>query len=475
MYSHYYFLKNKLRNLPLNFILNMSERVISTIDEAESFLYNSLPVFQRQGPAAYKADIGNIVKLMEFAGNPHLAPIKFIHIAGTNGKGSVTHLIAAYLQCNGYKTGVYTSPHYQDIRERIKVNGILIPEQDFISCLNFFMPVIDSIKPSFFELICAMAFLYFKNERVDYAVIETGMGGRLDSTNILSPIMSVITNISFDHQLFLGDTLEKIAYEKAGIIKKKTPVIIGQKNAETQPVFESKAAELNAPIYFAENYWHCTLQKTKILYTNYKVTKLTVGTAEIYPASLHGYYQEENIRTFFEVCRQLDSGGHINFHEVCIRKALKNVVKLTYFIGRWQLIHKLPRIILESAHNLAGIKAVSEQLKELKYTGLYIIFGTVADKDVGPVLALLPKEASYVFTKAEIPRAMDEQILQKKASEIGFKGISKPNVNEAMKYVLNQCKTKDLVLITGSIFVVGDAMKFIQEDKFYKTFNLKVV
>lgn len=441
----------------------MNIEVLNTFSDAEAFLYSSLPMFQRHGPAAYKADIGNISRLMETVGNPHSCGIRMIHIAGTNGKGSVTHLTAAYLQACGYRVGVYTSPHYTDIRERIKINGTLIGEDDFVKCLQAFLPFIEEIKPSFFEIICAMAFLYFRDQQVDFAVIETGLGGRLDSTNIIFPILSVITNISPDHQSMLGDTLEKIAYEKAGIIKKNTPVVIGQKISETIQVFQDKAASEDASISFAEDNWQCIYKYNDSHYTHLQIRDRISNTSATHKTALMGIYQTQNIITFLEICRQLSLYNNIPFNWEYISIALKDIVKLTYYIGRWQIVSQKPLIILESAHNVAGIEAVRKQLSGLEVGQVTIVFGTVSDKDVVPVLKLLPKKARYIWTKADIPRAMDEVELSEKAAFIGLAGMTSPTVKDALQLALDHTSEDDLILVTGSIFVVGDAMTGLKE------------
>lgn len=440
----------------------MNIETINTFSDAESFLYNSLPMFHRQGPAAYKADIGNISRLMESVGNPHASGYRMIHIAGTNGKGSVTHLTAAYLQVYGYKVGVYTSPHYTDIRERIKINGELISEQDFVSYLKAFVPVIEEVKPSFFEIICAMAFLYFKEQEVDFAVIETGLGGRLDSTNIILPILSVITNISPDHQSMLGDTLDKIAYEKAGIIKRDSPVIVGQKIPETQQVFIDNALAKNAALTFAEDHWQCEFDYNDGQYSYFNIRDKVFNAAFSEKSALMGLYQGQNISTFLEICRHLSLYRNIPIDWDKISMALTEIARLTYYIGRWQIISQKPLIILESAHNVAGIDAVRMQLEKLQVDNITIIFGTVSDKDVLPVLKLLPLNAGYIWTKADIPRAMDEIILSEKASSCGLAGITCPNVHDALQLALNRATEHDLILVTGSIFVVGDAMKVLK-------------
>jgi len=434
---------------------------INTLQEAEHYLYNSLPVFHRQGPAAYKADIGNISALMAHVGNPHSDGKKFIHIAGTNGKGSTAHLLAAYLQTNGYKTGVYTSPHYIDIRERIKIDGQLIPEQDFVNCLNAFMEIIEEVKPSFFEIICAMAFLHFKNEEVDFAIIETGMGGRLDSTNIIDPLLSVITNISFDHQQFLGDTLEKIAVEKAGIIKPGVPCIIGEILSETKPVFITKAEKENAPICFSQEMWNVEYENYDGNNTNFKVRKIKEVNEFMLKTALHGRYQQHNLCLFLATTQVLNKMNVVTFDLDKIKTSVADVAKLTYFIGRWQTVSQNPRIILESAHNIAGIREAVEQIQSMQYENLYIIFGTVADKDVSPIMPLLPKYANYIWTKANIPRAMNEDVLKEKAKLSGVDGLAIPDIKSAIAYALNLTQENDLILIMGSIFVAGEAMEIL--------------
>ena len=438
---------------------------IKTMQEAENYLYNSLPVFHRQGPAAYKADIGNISSLMQHVGNPHMDRDKFIHIAGTNGKGSTAHLTTAYLQENGYKVGVYTSPHYTDIRERIKINGVLITEEDFVACLNRFLDIIEEVQPSFFEIICAMAFLYFKEQNVDYAVIETGMGGRLDSTNIITPILSVITNISFDHQQFLGDTLKKIAGEKAGIIKDSVPCIIGEKVDETYDVFIEKALSMKSTIFFSEDVWQCNFIGFDGELTKFQInSKDARQTSTMIKTNLHGRYQTKNIELFLTIAYVLDRLSIVEFNLNLIKSTLLDITKLTNFIGRWQTISEKPKIILESAHNIAGITEVTEQLKLMEFDQLFIIYGTVADKDISEILKILPLDAHYMWTKANIPRAMDENILKNTAFASGIPGESFSKVGNAIENAVKLASDKDLILIVGSIFIVGDALQYLKNN-----------
>jgi len=400
---------------------------IKTMQEAENYLYNSLPVFHRQGPAAYKADIGNISSLMQHVGNPHMDRDKFIHIAGTNGKGSTAHLTSAYLQENGYKVGVYTSPHYTDIRE--------------------------------------MAFLYFKEQNVDYAVIETGMGGRLDSTNIITPILSVITNISFDHQQFLGNTLKKIAGEKAGIIKDSVPCIIGEKVDETYDVFIEKALSMKSTIYFSEDVWQCNYIGFDGELTKFQInSKDARQTSTMIKTNLHGRYQTKNIELFLTIAYVLDRLSIVEFNLNLIKSALLDITKLTNFIGRWQTISEKPKIILESAHNIAGITEVTEQLKLMEFDQLFIIYGTVADKDISEILKILPLDAHYMWTKANIPRAMDENILKNTAFASGIPGESFSKVGNAIENAVKLASDKDLILIVGSIFIVGDALQYLKNN-----------
>lgn len=419
-------------------------------------------MFSRIGAAAFKKDLTNTIALVESLGNPH-KQFKTIHIAGTNGKGSTSHMLAAVLQSAGYKTGLYTSPHLHDFRERIKVNGQMCEEEFVVDFTNRITPLIDKIEPSFFEITVAMAFDYFATQKVDVAIIEVGLGGRLDSTNIITPELSVITNIGYDHMNMLGDTLALIAGEKAGIIKPNIPVVIGEYLSETKPIFINKAAKENAPILFAH-------EKRYVADFKNEHHQLTVSVAEHgndnrqdYVLDLPGIYQTKNLITVIEAIHQLRlQGWHIE--EAIVKKALHQVKKLTGFYGRWQLVHEHPSIVLDVAHNEDGIKQLTEQLELSTHNHLHIIIGMVKDKDITKVLQLLPKNATYYFSKAPIPRALEEDILQQAALDFGLIGQHYPTVNNALQSAVNKANKDDLILVCGSLFLVAEvdihAIKF---------------
>lgn len=390
-------------------------------------------MFQRVGAAAYRADLGNITELCNILGNPQQG-LKCIHVAGTNGKGSVTHIIASVLQAQGYKVGIFVSPHYKDYRERIKINGQLISKPFVTKFVAENQERFKQVNASFFEISTAMAFAYFKAKKIDYAIIETGMGGRLDSTNIITPILSVITNISNDHAQFLGDTIAKIAVEKAGIIKPGVPVVIGETQVDTRPVFDAKAKELNCNIIFAD-------KQRKIIYTS----------------DLVGPYQSKNIQTAITAIKALQQQGVV-IGETAIKSGLKNVCTNTNFIGRWMLMGKRPVIIFDSAHNEGGLKELKKGLKSLNYKQLHFVYGTVADKDISTILGLLPKQATYYFCKANIPRGLSAIELQEKASAHKLKGESYRSVKAAYKAALSNASAGDAVLVSGSVFVVAEVL-----------------
>ena len=418
------------------------------------YLFTRLPMFSRIGADAIKKDITNTVELCEFLGNPH-KKFKTVHIAGTNGKGSVSHMLAAILQTAGYKTGLYTSPHLKDFRERIKINGEKIPKDFVIDFVNRMQAEIEEMNPSFFEITVAMAFDFFAREKVDIAIIEVGLGGRLDSTNIINPELSVITNISWDHMNVLGDTLEKIAYEKAGIIKKNIPVIIGETSADTKLIFENAASSIGAPIIFAD-------QVRSVSGWIFEKTHLAVEIANIlkdehhtYSLDLTGYYQTKNLVTLLEAVAQLQS-KEWKITQAQIEKALRHVKKLTGLHGRWEIIHQHPTTVLDVGHNVAGIKQIVAQVELMDFKDLHIIIGMVKDKDIENVLPLLPKEATYYFTKANIPRAIPELELSSKGNRIGLNGNHYPNVNIALETARQQAGRDDLILVCGSVFIVGE-------------------
>lgn len=419
------------------------------------YLYDRLPVFHHVGAAAYKPGLENTIRLMNALNNPQ-SLYRTIHIAGTNGKGSVSHFLAAVLQKAGYKTGLYTSPHLVDFRERIRVNGEMIEQKYVVDFVEQHKNLFNEIEPSFFEATMAMAFNYFADSEVDIAVIEVGLGGRLDSTNIIQPILSVITNISFDHVNFLGDTLEKIAFEKAGIIKHKTPVVIGEILPETRPVFEAKAKLENAPIFYAE-------EKVKVSLKEYEDDKMVVETSENkqFAVGLCGNYQLKNIATTLTAIEQLNK-LNLEISETHWHEGLKNVSEITGLKGRWQVLQQNPTIIADTGHNVGGIQFVSEQLKAQTYSTLRIIIGMVNDKDISGVLALLPGDAIYYFTQANIERALSAEILQDKAKSYGLTGNVYLFIEQAIKSALSESESTDLIFIGGSNFVVGEALESLK-------------
>lgn len=419
-----------------------------TYKKAVDYLLHQLPMFQRIGAAAYRADLGNITALSEILGHPE-RETKFIHVAGTNGKGSVTHIIASILQAQGYKVGVFTSPHYRDYRERIKINGQLISKSFITSFVNNNLEKFKAVNASFFEITTAMAFAYFHEKTVDYAIIEVGMGGRLDSTNIITPLLSVITNISFDHTQFLGNTLPLIAGEKAGIIKPHIPVVIGETHPETKDVFIKAAEKNNAPIHFAD-------KLIRLSEFNNNVTSISfrIGN-KAYKSDLTGTYQKKNITTALAAVQQLKAAG-VKISAAAITKGLKQVKPSTYFIGRWMVMSKNPLVIFDSAHNEGGIHELTTQLRKLEFERLHFVYGTVSDKDITHILSLLPKKATYYFCKPDIPRGKDAAELQQEAIAQKLKGDVYPSVKKAYKAALADSKKNDLVVVSGSIFVVAE-------------------
>ncbi|MFT4153058.1 bifunctional folylpolyglutamate synthase/dihydrofolate synthase [Parafilimonas sp.] len=425
-----------------------------TYADTLAYLYERLPMFSRIGADAYKKDLTNTKHLCAALNNPQ-KKFKSIHIAGTNGKGSVSHILAAVLQTAGYKTGLYTSPHLKDFRERIRINGTMCTEQFIIDFTEKIKPQIELLEPSFFEITVAMAFEYFAQQEVDVAVIETGLGGRLDSTNIILPELSIITNIGYDHTNILGDTLEKIAYEKAGIIKRNIPVIIGEVLHETKPVFQSSAKEKNAPLIFAQENFYVQDFSYENNHLKTEVVDVRKGGHYTYLLDLPGVYQTKNIITVCEVIHQLQlKGWHIKSGQV--EKALKKVKHLTGLHGRWEKVKENPSVIVDVAHNTAGIKQLLEQLKLETYTRLHLVIGFVKDKDVESMLSLLPVSAAYYFTKAQLPRALNEKALADLAALYGLKGKDFPDVHAAVAAALTYADKEDLVLVCGSVFLVGE-------------------
>jgi dihydrofolate synthase / folylpolyglutamate synthase len=419
------------------------------------YIFEKLPMYHRIGQAAYKSDLNNILLLSEHLGNQH-RNLNTIHIAGTNGKGSVSHMLASVLQEAGYKTGLYTSPHLIDFRERIRINGKMISE-DFVICfVEQIKEFIESVQPSFFEITVGMAFSYFDLEKVDVAVIETGLGGRLDSTNIISPDLSIITNISMDHEYLLGDTIQKIAFEKAGIIKKDVPVVIGQKLEQTKSVFIDKAQSVNAPLFFAEDYYQTEMTEQHSGFATFEITSDQHKTTTV-QCDLSGSYQGMNIATVMTAVDLLNKSKY-KIPESAVLKGIKQAKANTGLRGRWDVLSENPMIVCDIAHNEGAITEVMNQLKICKFDHLHIVFGMSGDKDYNKVLSLLPKNADYYFARPSVPRGMDANELAIAASKNGLKGIAYGSVKDALQHARERAGSSDLILITGSAFMVADAL-----------------
>ncbi len=421
------------------------------------FLYKQLPMFHRIGGAAYKANLDNTITLCNHLKNPQNS-FKTIHVAGTNGKGSTSHLLSSILQEAGFKTGLYTSPHYKDFRERIKIDGKMIPEEAVTSFIEDWKDDFEKIGLSFFEMTVGLAFDYFKNEKVDFAVIEVGLGGRLDSTNIINPLVSVITNIGLDHTQFLGDTLEKIAHEKAGIIKPSTPVVIGETQDKTEPVFRNIAKALNATITFADKIFRVS-SETFLDEGNRKleISKQGVSFLPIQNFPLNGTFQLKNVVTVVQTIQVLKEQG-IKISDENLIKGIENVFKNTGLQGRWQILGNAPLVICDSGHNVDGIREVVKNLDNLKPKKLHFVLGMVNDKDIGGILGLLPKDATYYFCKANIPRGLDAAKLASQALAFGLRGMVFSSVKEAYQTALLGCKNDEMVFVGGSIFVVAEVL-----------------
>lgn len=423
--------------------------MFSTYQQVLSFLYEALPMFQRVGAIAYKKDLTNTLALCEALGNPQLT-FKSVHVAGTNGKGSTSHMLASVLQSSGYKTGLYTSPHLKNFTERIKVNGNEVSQEFVIDFVNRIKPEIDRIKPSFFEITVAMAFDYFSKCKVDVAVIEVGLGGRLDSTNVIIPEISVITNIGFDHKDLLGDTLEKIAFEKAGIIKSGIPVVISQRQHEVEHVFKAKAHEINAGFSFASDEYNASLSIHGV-----EITRNNAPYISNLQLPLKGNYQTKNLPGVLCACDLLNTKGFTISKQNLIH-GLELTVAQTGLKGRWQQLSTNPLIICDTGHNVDGIKLVVNQLAQQSFDKLHIVFGMVKDKDQLEILTLLPTHASYYFCQAKIPRALDANVLSELAQRCGLKGVVIADVNEAIQAAKRAAKQSDLIFIGGSTFVVAE-------------------
>ena len=405
-----------------------------TYTETLHWMFDQLPMYQRQGQVAFKKDLTNTLALMKQLKNPQ-HNFKSIHVGGTNGKGSVSHMLASVLQTAGYKVGLYTSPHLKDFRERIRINGVTIPKTDVIDFIDAHKDFLETQKLSFFEMTVGMAFQYFAKEEVDIAIIEVGLGGRLDSTNIITPILSVITNIGLDHTAILGNTLEKIAGEKAGIIKKKVPVVIGETTADTKRVFKSKAKKETSPLYFAED-MDDTLLKT----------------------DLGGHYQKSNLKTCVKSLEVLQTLGNWKITKTAIKKGLAEVKARTQLRGRWEVLEYKPKTIADTAHNKEGLALVMKQVQEEKYEELHMVLGFVNDKDLDSILPLFPKSAKYYFSKPNVPRGMEATDLYYKAKDYSLYGKAFTTVENALKAAQCEAKQNDLIYIGGSTFTVAEIL-----------------
>ena len=426
-----------------------------TYQETIEYLFNSAPLFQNVGKDAYKEGLENTHLLDEHFGHPH-RQFKTIHVAGTNGKGSCSHTLAAILQSAGYKVGLYTSPHLVDFRERIRINGTPVSEAYVIDLVENHRAFFEPLHPSFFELTTAMAFNYFAEQQVDVAVIEVGLGGRLDCTNIIRPDLCVITNISFDHVQFLGDTLAKIASEKAGIIKEGIPVVIGETTPETKSVFTKKAEEVNAPIHFAEE--EQFLLESSINEQGKRIYQ-TKEYADL-EGELGGLCQIKNTNTLLSAIRILQDIGY-NINDTHVREGFAHVCSLTGLMGRWQKILETPVAYCDTGHNKAGIQYIVEQLSRQTYRQLHIVMGMVNDKDISGVLAMLPKDAIYYFTKASVSRALNENEVKRLAGEAGLEGNTYPSVKDAFEAAQASAHPDDFIFIGGSTFIVADLLSIL--------------
>lgn len=425
--------------------------------ETLTFLYEQLPMYQRVGSAAFKKDLTNIRDLLAVLGNPE-SKFASIHVGGTNGKGSVTHLLGAALQAGGYKTGLYTSPHFKDFRERIKVDGKYVSRKFVVDFVERIQPELSKIRPSFFEITVAMAFQYFAEQKVDIAVVEVGLGGRLDSTNVLTPELAVITNISFDHQQFLGDTLPEIAGEKAGIIKRGVPVVIGETQEATANVFRTKATEFEAPLVFADQLFQARKSKQDHTHSYYRISRQHKPYINELAINLHGAYQQLNIQTALaalEVWQMHEADRFLPFD--AIQEGWSNLRALTRFQGRWQLLSDQPRVLVDSAHNEGGLRAIMEQLNTLPGK-LHIVIGVVNDKKLDQVLPLFPKAAKYYFAKADIPRGLPAKDLQQTAALFELQGRTYSSVKNALRAAKRAASVEDTIFVGGSIFTVAEVL-----------------
>ena len=425
-----------------------------TYPETLEYIYSHLPMFSRVGSSAIRKGLRNITLLCESLGNPQQG-LRCIHVAGTNGKGSVSHMLAAVLQSAGYRTGLYTSPHLSDFRERIRLDGRMVEESFVTSFTERVRPLIEEIGPSFYEITVAMAFQYFREREADVAVIETGLGGRLDSTNLITPEVSVITNIGWDHMQILGDTLIEIAVEKAGIVKPGVPSVVGEWDAETAAVFKKTSEARRSPLRFADRVAEVTSVQDRFPHLEVRVRRSDDGSEREYLLELPGLYQSRNLLTVLATVDVLREQGW-RIGEEAVGEGLRRARSLTGLHGRWETLRLSPRVVLDVAHNEPGMRQLLLQLKHTRYDRLRIVIGMVRDKDISAVLSLLPREAEYLFTRADVPRAMPADELAAKAAEAGLDGRIFPDVNTALQSAIDASGADDLVLVCGSVFLVGE-------------------
>lgn len=425
--------------------------------ETLDYLFTQLPMYQRVGKSAYKVNLDNMHALDRAFGHPH-RQFRSVHVAGTNGKGSTSHMMAAVLQAAGYRVGLYTSPHLRDFRERIRINGQMIPKELVISFVDDNRDLLKRIKPSFFEMTVAMAFNYFAAQHVDVAVVEVGLGGRLDSTNIITPELSIITNIALDHTDLLGDTLQKIALEKAGIIKAQTPVVISQHQPEVASVFVERARELNAPLTFAwEKYRSIANNPCQNTGNQIITTQQPDGQQIDWEIDLPGLYQRHNLPGVLAAVDILNK-CKFNITQSALKQGIRQVRSTTGLMGRWQTLGQNPTIICDTGHNADGLDQIAQQFKSLKFNKLHIVIGMVGDKNIDAMLALLPAHATYYFTRAAIPRALDETQLQARAQKFGLMGACYPSVSGALSAAKTSASPNDLIFVGGSTFVVAEVV-----------------
>ena len=423
------------------------DNIDSEFEKTVQYLYNQLPMFQRDGASAYKKDLFNTIKLCDYLDHPE-RKFKSVHVAGTNGKGSSSHFLAAIFQQAGYKTGLYTSPHLKSFTERIKINGKEIEKKAVVEFVRKIEPLISEISPSFFEITVAMCFEYFAHEKVDIAIIEVGMGGRLDSTNVIQPEVSLITNISLDHQQWLGDTVEEIALEKGGIIKTDTPVVISERQPVIAQIFKNLASERKTDIFFAEDNYKVQLKQ------DFDVKRNGIEYCHL-SKEIGASYQTKNVAGVLKVVELLNEKGY-SLHKEEIINGLENAINLTHLKGRWQQLGSSPNIFCDVGHNVGGINYVLNQIDTYAYEKLHFVLGMVNDKDITKVLEILPIDAFYYFCKANIPRALNASDLQKQAVRYNLNGIVVEDVNEAIKKAKENASNKDFIFIGGSNFVVAE-------------------